>query len=79
MKHMTFLSGDMVQGRLSGSQGALKAAEYLALELEKANFLPLGHNIYFDQVSLTVTEFIGPAEIEINGWKNSAHTQVAST
>jgi hypothetical protein len=50
--HIDSLGGDSLAERLPGTAGHLKAAQYVALELEKAGVLPAGKNGYLQPVKI---------------------------
>jgi len=51
---VAFLASDELEGRLTGSQGAQKAADFLAKEFRGAGLQPLGdHSDYFQRFSFT--------------------------
>jgi hypothetical protein len=54
-QHVAFLSSDELQGRLTGSDGERRAAQYLARELEAMGALPLpGASGYFHEFDFNV-------------------------
>ena len=58
-KHMQFLASDKLEGRLTGTPGHRKAAEYAAEQLKNAGLKPAGTDGYFqpvDFVSRTIVE-----------------------
>ena len=65
MQHVNYLCSKEANGRLSGSNGIKKVAEYLSFELDKLGCLPSGTKGYFFPVPITVTEFSGPVKLKI--------------
>lgn len=55
-RHVEFLADDKLQGRLTGSEGHRKAAEYVAAEFEKGGLKPGGTTGYFQAVQFQVRE-----------------------
>ena len=52
MSHIQYLASDELEGRLTGSPGAEKAAQYIAEQFARRNLLPLGHEAsYFQEFS----------------------------
>ena len=49
-KHMQFLASDKLEGRLTGTPGHRKAAEYAAEQLKNAGLKPAGTDGYFQPV-----------------------------
>lgn len=65
LRDIQFLSSKELEGRLSGTVGAKKAAEYLANELKLAGFISAGENGYFSSVDVQATRLMGPARLKI--------------
>jgi hypothetical protein len=54
ISHIRYLASDELEGRMSGTPGADKAAEYISWEFKKAGLKPLGDdNSYFQKFSFT--------------------------
>ena len=54
LSHIRYLASDELEGRMSGTPGADKAAEYISLQFEKAGLKPLGDDhTYFQKFSFT--------------------------
>ncbi|MCZ6684765.1 MAG: M28 family peptidase [Candidatus Dadabacteria bacterium] len=54
LSHIRYLASDELEGRMSGTPGADKAAEYISLQFKKAGLKPLGDNSsYFQKFSFT--------------------------
>jgi hypothetical protein len=49
-QHVRFLADDRLEGRLTGSEGHRKAAEYVAAQFEKAGLQPAGTSAYIQPV-----------------------------
>lgn len=74
ISHIRFLSSDELRGRMSGTQGAEKAANYIASEFAKARLKPLGDNdSYFQNFDFTKEVVLGSRnnlELKINNNSN---------
>ncbi len=54
ISHIRYLASDELKGRMSGTPGADKAAEYISLQFKKAGLKPLGDDhTYFQKFSFT--------------------------
>ncbi|TDJ00607.1 MAG: hypothetical protein E2O70_05595, partial [Candidatus Dadabacteria bacterium] len=54
ISHIRYLASDELKGRMSGTLGADKAAEYISLQFKKAGLKPLGDSrSYFQKFSFT--------------------------
>ena len=54
ISHIRYLASDELGGRMSGTAGADKAAEYISSQFKKAGLKPLGDdNTYFQKFSFT--------------------------
>ncbi len=54
ISHIRYLASDELKGRMSGTPGADKAAEYISLQFKKAGLKPLGDShTYFQKFSFT--------------------------
>lgn len=62
---MAFLTGPEAAGRLSGTEGARRAAEYLATRLQAAGYRPAGTNGYFQPVEVLAARLTGPARLRV--------------
>ena len=69
--HIQYLASDELEGRMSGSPGAEKAARYISAEFKKAGLKPIGDNKSYDQnFSFTKNIAVGSDnsfEVLING------------
>ncbi len=54
--HVQYLASDDLQGRLTGSEGYRKAAEYVANQFAEAGLAPAGTNGYFQPIHFEVRE-----------------------
>lgn len=59
-----FLTGNEASGRLSGTQGAKKAAENLAGQLKKMGYEPYGSS-YFESIQVKAARLEGPVRLKI--------------
>ncbi len=58
--HIRFLASDELEGRMSGTPGAKRAADYISSEFKKAGLKPLGDkNSYFQRFSFTKGILLG--------------------
>lgn len=58
--HIRFLASDELEGRMSGTPGAKRAADYISSEFNKAGLKPLGYkNSYFQGFSFTKGILLG--------------------
>jgi Iap family predicted aminopeptidase len=64
---MYVLSSVEFSGRLSGTEGARKAAEFLASALQSAGFSPAGEDGYFSKVNVPASRLMAPAFVTIGG------------
>lgn len=62
IRHLEFLTSPSTAGRLSGTQGALRAAEYLAAELND-----LGFESALQPVDVFATRLTAPARLTVGG------------
>jgi len=73
LSHIRYLASDELKGRMSGTPGADKAAEYISSEFKKAELEPIGdNNTYFQKFSFTKGIKLGSQnrlEFEINDSK----------
>ncbi len=60
----TYLASRKLAGRLSGSPGFFKAAEYAAQRFEKYNLKPLGDSSYFQFFNIEYNDICGPCVFE---------------
>jgi Zn-dependent M28 family amino/carboxypeptidase len=56
--HVTYLAGDKLEGRLTGSAGHRQAAAYVAAEFEKAGLKPAGTSAYLQPVRFRTRRII---------------------
>jgi len=70
-EHVSFLASDKLEGRMTGTEGARQAAEYIAVAFKKAGLEPMGDDGAYFQ------EFPFPAGIEVVAEKN--HLTVVSS
>jgi hypothetical protein len=56
--HVRYLASDRMEGRLTGSPGERRAAEYVAREFRKAGLKPVGTSGYFQPVHLRTRRLI---------------------
>jgi Zn-dependent M28 family amino/carboxypeptidase len=54
--HVQYLASDDLQGRLTGSDGYRKAADYVAKQFAEAGLTPAGTNGYFQPINFDVRE-----------------------
>ena len=62
MKTDSFLASKELKGRLSGSKGFYKAAEYMAGEFSKLGLKPLGNKSYFQNFKIEYNDIIAPCK-----------------
>jgi Zn-dependent M28 family amino/carboxypeptidase len=58
--HVQYLASDELQGRLTGSEGYRKAADYVAKQFFAAGLAPAGTNGYFQPIDFDVRELDEP-------------------
>jgi Zn-dependent M28 family amino/carboxypeptidase len=56
--HVQALADDSMQGRLTGSDGYLRAARYVVLQFDAAGLQPAGSNSYYQPVKFDVTRVL---------------------
>ncbi|HUK30996.1 MAG TPA: M28 family metallopeptidase [Candidatus Acidoferrum sp.] len=54
--HVQYLASDELQGRLTGSEGYRKAADYVAKQFKEAGLAPAGTDDYFQPIDFDVRE-----------------------
>ena len=59
-KTIQFLASKELDGRLAGSQGYTKAADFIAGELTKLNLKPAGDDKYFQKLKIEYNEILAP-------------------
>lgn len=67
MRDLVVLTGPEAAGRLSGTEGARKAAVYLAGELRSAGYQPAGRDSYFDPVNVPAARLLGRPRLALAG------------
>jgi aminopeptidase YwaD len=67
LQDIYFLSSVELSGRLSGTEGARKAADFLASSLQSAGFSPAGEDGYFSKVDVPASRLLAPARVTIGG------------
>ena len=65
MKTDTYLASKELKGRLSGSKGYYKAAEFMAEEFSKLGLKPLGNKNYFQNFKIEYNEIIAPCKFTL--------------
>lgn len=65
MKTVNYLASKELAGRLSGSDGYTKAANFIAGELAKLNFKPGGDDNYFQKLKVEYNEILAPEHFSI--------------
>lgn len=61
----TYLASKELQGRLSGSKGYYKAADFIAEEFYKLGLKPLGNKNYFQNFKIEYNEIIAPCKFNL--------------
>ena len=56
--HIQVLAGDNMEGRLTGSEGYLRAAKYVVSQFDAAGLQPAGANGYYQPVKFDVTRVL---------------------
>jgi Zn-dependent M28 family amino/carboxypeptidase len=72
--HIKTLADDSMEGRLTGSQGYLRAATYVVTQFEGAHLQPAGVNGYYQPVKFDVTRVVAEKSslaLVVNGVKQS--------
>ena len=71
MSHIRYLASDELEGRLTGSPGAEKAAQYIAEQFARRNLLPLGDEAsYFQEFSFVSGMRLGSGNSLEVSWGN---------
>ncbi|MBI5730803.1 MAG: M20/M25/M40 family metallo-hydrolase [Ignavibacteriales bacterium] len=65
IKTVEFLASKELAGRLPGSDGYTKAANFIAGELAKLNFLPGGDDNYFQKLKVEYNEILAPEHFSV--------------
>lgn len=65
MKTNSFLASRELQGRLSGSRGYYKSADFMAGEFSKLGLKPLGNKNYFQNFKIEYNEIIAPCKFNL--------------
>lgn len=73
-KHITYLASDELQGRLTGSEGEKKAADYIAKEFKALGLKPYANNSYFQKFNYKVK--LNPHATDGSGDKANHGTNV---
>lgn len=60
-----YLSSPELEGRLSGSKGYFKAAEFIANEFKSLGLVPVKNDDYFQSFSIELNEIISPSELSL--------------
>ena len=60
-----FLASRDLGGRLAGSDGYTKAADFIAVELTKLNLKPAGDDKYFQKLKLEYNEILSPEHFSV--------------
>jgi hypothetical protein len=60
LKTVTYLASPELQGRLGGSEGYYKAADFIAGEFKSLGLKPIGGDGYFQNFSIEYNEITGP-------------------
>ncbi|MFY0543608.1 M28 family metallopeptidase [Brevibacillus sp. H7] len=71
-QYIAFLGGPEAGGRLSGTESARKAADYLAAFLQQTGYSPAGIDGYLTPVEVSAARLTGPAQLTI-GEKRLRH------
>ncbi|MFS0673447.1 M20/M25/M40 family metallo-hydrolase [Ornithinibacillus sp. 179-J 7C1 HS] len=67
IKDLEYLAGEETKGRVSGSEGARKAAQYIAGELSSLGISPAGEDEYFSYIDIFAARLHGKVEVSIGG------------
>lgn len=67
IEDINILSSADISGRLSGTDGARKAADFLALSLQSAGYTPAGENGFYTGVDVPASRLLAPARLIIAG------------
>ena len=73
-KHISYLSSDELQGRLTGSLGEKKAADYIVKELKSLGLKPYANNSFFQTFNYKVK--VNPHSTDASGDKSNSGTNV---
>lgn len=68
-KDLDYLCGQETFGRLSGTEGAIKAAQYIAGELGSVGLIPMGEINYFMPVTVGAARLTGPVKLKVDGFE----------
>jgi hypothetical protein len=60
-----FLADKDLQGRLPGSPGFIKAADYMASEFKRLKLKPAGDNNYFQKLKVEYNEILAPEHLSV--------------
>lgn len=67
--HIEKLCHPSFMGRLAGTEGAFRAAVYIADQLENLKIPPMGEDGYFQKVEVPASRVAGPVSLKIGDWK----------
>uniref|UniRef100_UPI0040475000 M20/M25/M40 family metallo-hydrolase n=1 Tax=Flavobacterium sp. TaxID=239 RepID=UPI0040475000 len=73
-KHISYLSSDELQGRLTGSVGEKKAADYIVKELKSLGLKPYANNSFFQTFNYKVK--VNPHSTDASGDKSNSGTNI---
>jgi len=65
LKTVEYLASPELAGRLGGSEGYYKAAEYMADEFKKLGLKPMGDNGYFQNFTVEYNEILAPCRFAL--------------
>lgn len=65
LKIVTYLSSKELEGRLAGSAGYNKAAQYVADKFRQLGLKPMGEDGYFQHLNVEYNEIIAPAKLSL--------------
>ncbi|MGE5677336.1 MAG: hypothetical protein ACM3ZR_04690, partial [Pseudomonadota bacterium] len=68
-EHIEALCDPKLEGRLAGTLGASKAADYLVSQLKTIGIMPLGTDSYFQSLNIPATRLAGPVTLKIGNWR----------
>jgi len=60
LKTVEYLASPEFQGRLGGSEGYYKAADFIAKEFKQLGLKPIGGDVYFQSFNVEYNDIIGP-------------------
>lgn len=68
-KHIEVLSSSELKGRLAGTTGASKAADYLVSQLRQMGVKPLGMNEYLQPLEVPTTRITDAVTLKVDNWR----------